>query len=295
MSDQVFPDQRIISAESAEIRRFAGFDKHAVQAVAERVLSVLSPLLLLGLWEALVLIGLLDARFFPAPSDVMGAFWKMAVSVQATDYGTVVTPGLLAAHVGTSMVRALLGFALGAIPGIAVGLTLGLFPIVRAALWPMMGALYPIPKIAILPLVMLIFGLGESSKWVIIAIGVFFPLVINSMVGVMSIDKIYHDVGRNFGASRLDRYLTIALPGALPLILAGVRLGWGTALLLMVTAEFVASKVGLGYLIWQGWQSFAIEQMYVGIILVSFIGYLSFLLLDQAARLIVPWKPEAVE
>jgi NitT/TauT family transport system permease protein len=142
---------------------------------------------------------------------------------------------------------------------------------------------------------MLVFGLGESSKWVIIAIGVFFPLVINSMAGVLSIDKIYHDVGRNFRASRKDFYLTIALPGALPLILAGVRLGWGTALLLMVTAEFVAAKSGLGYLIWQGWQSMAIEQMYVGIFVVSLLGYISFLVLDQISRLIVPWKPEAVE
>ncbi len=283
MSDQVFAQQRIISAETAEVQRLGGFDRAAVRAVADRALAVLSPLLLLVVWEALVRVGLVDARFFPAPSDILSALWRMLFS------------GQILSHVGVSLVRTFVGFALGAVPGVAVGLTLGLFPIVRAALWPMMGALYPIPKIAILPLVMLIFGLGDPSKWVIIAIGVFFPLVINSMAGVMSIDKIYHDVGRNFGASQLDRYLTIALPGALPLILAGVRLGWGTALLLMVTSEFVAAKVGLGYLIWQGWQSFAIEQMYVGIILVSLIGYLSFLLLDQAARAIVPWKPEAVE
>jgi NitT/TauT family transport system permease protein len=156
------------------------------------------------------------------------------------------------------------------------------------------GALYPIPKIAILPLVMLIFGLGESSKWVIIAIGVFFPILINSMAGVISIEKIYHDVGKNYGANRLNQYLTIALPGALPLILTGIRIGWGIALLLIVAAEFVAAKSGLGWVIWQSWQTFAVEQMYVGIITISVLGFLSFLALDGLGKLLVPWKPGAV-
>ena len=283
MSNPVASEGQVISAEGTAPVLVGGISRQTLNTFAERVLSLTSPLLLLVLWEAVVRVGLLDARFFPAPSETFGAFWKMTAS------------GLLVGHITASLGRSLIGFAIGAIPGIALGLTLGLFPLARAALWPMIGALYPIPKIAILPLVMLIFGLGEQSKWVIIAIGVFFPLVINTMAGVMGIDKIYHDVGRNFGAGRGDFYLTIALPGALPLILAGVRLGWGTALLLMVTAEFVAAKSGLGYLIWQGWQSFAIEQMYVGIILVSALGYLSFVLLDQVARAIVPWKPEAVE
>lgn len=283
MSNQALSGERIIYAEAVRSVGFAGLERQAVGAVAERALALISPLLLLGLWEIVVRVGLLDARFFPAPSETLDAFWKMTVS------------GQLHGHVGASLARTLVGFAIGAIPGVVVGLTLGLFPLARAAFWPLMGALYPIPKIAILPLVMLIFGLGESSKWVIIAIGVFFPMLINTMAGVMGIDKIYHDVGRNFGASQRDQYLTIALPGALPLVLAGVRLGWGTALLLMVTAELLASKSGLGYLIWQGWQSFAIPQMYVGIIVVSLLGFVSFLLIDYIARWLVPWKPEAVE
>lgn len=283
MNNPVLSEGRMISAEGSMPAAIRGIDRHALNALTERALSLTSPLLLLALWEALVRLGVLDARFFPAPSDLLVAFWKM------TGAGQVV------GHVTASLTRGLVGFAIGAIPAVALGLTLGLFPLTRATLWPTIGALYVIPKIAILPLVMLIFGLGEQSKWVIIAIGVFFPVVINTMAGVMGIDKIYHDVGRNFGASRLDHYLTIALPGALPMILTGVRLGWGTALLLLVTAEIVAAKSGLGYLIWQGWQSFAIEQMYVGIIIVALLGYLSFVLLDQLTRAIVPWRPEAVE
>jgi NitT/TauT family transport system permease protein len=281
MKDQAFAERSVAALDQRKQVAVGYFVP--TRAVLERTLALASPLVLLVVWEALVRVGALDARFFPAPSDILATLWRLTVS------------GQLVGHVAISLLRTGIGFVLGAVPGVVVGLTLGLFTLPRAALWPTLGALYPIPKIAILPLVVLVFGLGEASKWVIIAIGVFFPLAINTMAGVMSIDKIYHDVGRNFGASRLNHYRTIALPGALPLILAGVRIGWGTALLLMVTAEFVAAKSGLGYLIWQGWQSFAIEQMYVGIILVSLLGYVSFVILDQTTRVIVPWKPEAIE
>jgi ABC-type nitrate/sulfonate/bicarbonate transport system permease component len=257
-------------------------DQRSMRRLAERTLSFLSPIFLLIGWEALVHLRILDARFFPAPSQVAGTFWS------------VLSTGELVMHIGISMQRSVLGFVIGAAPAILMGLSMGLFPLVRAAFWPLVGALYPIPKIAILPLVMLIFGLGESAKWAIIAIGVFFPVLINTVAGVLSIDQIYHDVAKNFGASRLNQYRTIALPGALPLVLTGIRIGWGTALLLIVAAEFLAAKSGLGWMIWQSWQTFAVERMYVGIITISALGYCSFLLLDGMSRLLVPWRPQTV-
>ncbi len=274
-------ERLIVSAEGVSTRSVGQEKRNAGQS-GERVVSLLSPVLLLVLWEALVRVRLLDARFFPAPTEVVGTLWSMVIS------------GELFGHTGISLVRTLIGFVLGAVPGLLLGLSMGLSPLVRAAIWPMIGVLYPVPKIAILPLVMLIFGLGESSKWVIIAVGVFFPVLINSMAGVMGIEKIYHDVGKNFGASRLNLYLTIALPGALPLVITGLRLGWGIALLLIVTAEFVASKSGIGYLIWQSWQTFAVNEMYVGIVVISLLGYLSFLALDELGRMLVPWKPGGI-
>lgn len=137
---------------------------------------------------------------------------------------------------------------------------------------------------------MLLLGIGEASKWAVIAIGAFFPILINTMAGVMGIARIYHDVGRNFGASRIHRYQTIALPGAAPMILAGIRLGWGLALLLIVAAEFVAADAGLGYMIWQSWQTFLIERMYVGLTVISLLGYLSFVALDRITAKLVPWQ-----
>jgi ABC-type nitrate/sulfonate/bicarbonate transport system permease component len=248
----------------------------------EKTIALATPLLLLLLWELLVRSRLLDARFFPAPSSIVGTFYTLVFVVP--------WQSSLPFQVLTSLSRAAVGFALGAIPAICVGIVMGLVPLVRAAVQPIIGALFPIPKVAILPLVMLIFGLGEQSKWAIIAIGVFFQVLISTAAGVATIDKIYLDVGRNFNASRLATYRTIALPGALPMIFAGLRLGWGVALLLLVTAEMVASKSGLGYLIWQSWQTFSVEEMYVGLVTIAVLGILSFWALDAIESWLLPWR-----
>jgi NitT/TauT family transport system permease protein len=244
----------------------------------ERLLSIFSPFLLLILWEVLVQAGLLDKRFFPAPSSIVGTF------------GQLVTSGELFRHLQASIARIIIGFMLGAIPALIVGVTMGLSRWVRAFLSPMVAALYPIPKIAILPLVMLIFGLGEQSKWVIIAIGVFFLVLYNTMAGVMNIPNIYLDVGRNFGASKVQFFWTVALPGALPLIFTGVKLAAGVALLIIVAAEFVGAKTGIGYMIWQSWQTFSVETMYVGLVVISMLGYLVSLGLDELEHVLIPWR-----
>lgn len=244
----------------------------------ERVVSILSPLALLLLWEALVRTRVLDVRFFPAPSQVVGTLVSLNLS------------GELPHDVLVSLARIAAGFALGASAGIALGLLMGVSRVIRAAVNPLVGTIYPIPKIAILPLVMLIFGLGEPSKYVIVAIGVFFLVLLNTAAGVMNIEKIYLDVGRNFGARRSDVLRTIALPGALPFIFTGLRLGWGTGLLLIVAAEFISAKSGIGYLIWTSWQTFAVEEMYVGLITISALGLVSFALFDVLERWLIPWK-----
>src|SRR4029450_4456601 len=117
----------------------------------------------------------------------------------------------------------------------------------RAVFEPLIAATYPIPKSAILPLALLIFGIGEGSKVFMVAVGVFFPLAINATAGVLQISRIYLDVGRNFKASRWNMFWTIALPGALPIILTGVRLGIGMGLVLIAIAEMIGAKSGLGY------------------------------------------------
>ena len=262
-----------------------GGRKGISRETVERTAALLAPVALLLLWELLVRVKILDARFFPASSSIVGTLYSLVFVVP--------WQSSLPSHTLTSLSRAAVGFAFGAVPAIALGIIMGLVPLVRAALQPIVGALFPIPKVAILPLVMLIFGLGEQSKWAIIAIGVFFQVLIATAAGVANIEKIYLDVGRNFGASRLQTYRTIALPGALPMIFAGIRLGWGVALLLLVTAEMVSSKSGLGYLIWQSWQTFSVEEMYVGLVTIAALGILSFWLLDALESWLLPWKARA--
>jgi NitT/TauT family transport system permease protein len=179
---------------------------------------------------------------------------------------------------------------MGGIPALGIGLAMGLYRPVRAALDPLIAATYPIPKSAIVPLLLLIFGLGEMSKIVMVAIGAFFPIVINTAAGVQEIPPIYRDVGRNFGASRWQTFRTIALPGALPLVMTGIKLAVGLGLILIVIAEMIGAKSGLGYMIWNAWQIFAVPTMYVGLITVSILGVLFTLLLTEVERVLVPWR-----
>jgi NitT/TauT family transport system permease protein len=272
------------------------------QQSKERIIMVLSPLLLLAFWEVLVRAGILDKRFFPAPSSIWGTFQSLAWVNVAPTASTVpilgtqltlpftLTTGELWIHVRDSLGRILIGFAIGMVPALVLGVIMGLNTWVRAFFNAWVAALYPIPKIAILPLIMLIFGLGDQSKWAIIAIGVFFPVLYNTILGVTNIPNIYLDVGKNFGASKLQFYWTVALPGALPSIITGVKLAAGVALLVIVSAEMLAAKSGIGYMIWQAWQTFSVERMYVGLIVISALGILINLLLIELEHKLIPWR-----
>ena len=244
----------------------------------ERAISILSPLVLLGLWEICARTGIVDVRFFPAPSNIIGHLFELASS------------GALWRHVGASLYRLAAGFIVGCVPAIVIGLAIGLYRPVRAAFDPLISATYPIPKSSLLPLILLIFGLGESSKIAMVAIGVFYPVLINSCTGVLEINKIFLDVGRNFGASRFNMFRTVALPGALPLIMTGIKLGAGMGLVLIAIAEMVGAKQGLGYMIWNAWELFDVQTMYVGLFVIAIIGFVMNTGFDALERAIVPWR-----
>jgi NitT/TauT family transport system permease protein len=272
------PDQAARWTAAAERRRRLG------GPALERALSVSSPLLLLGLWELCARLGLIDTRFFPAPSSIFAVGFQMLGPTSQYPSGELWT------HLSISLERIAIGFVLAVVPGVILGLAMGLFSPIRALIQPLIDATFPIPKIAILPLYILIFGIGETSKYAIIATGVFFPVLINTVAGVRDIDRIYLDVGKNFHASRLMMFTDIALPGALPLIAAGIKLGMGVGLLIIVSAEFVGAKSGIGYLIWSSWQVFQVEKLYVGLVVIAVIGFASAIALNWLERVLVPWK-----
>jgi ABC-type nitrate/sulfonate/bicarbonate transport system permease component len=249
-------------------------------ARSEVFAAIASPVLILTAWELLVGVGLLDSRFFPAPSSVVIALFDLIRS------------GQLFVDLGWTVLRVVIGTLLGAIPGLVFGVLLGLSPIARAFVQPAINALYPIPKIAMFPLVMMIFGIGETSKWIIVAIAVFFQMFFSTLAGVVNIEKIYLDVASNFKASRWQTYRTIAVPGALPFIFTGLQLGLGMALIVVIIAENFGTQVGIGYLIWRSWQVFEVRDMYVGLVVVAALGYGFQLLLQQVQRRVIPWKAQ---
>src|SRR6476646_6843730 len=246
----------------------------------ERIMSFASPIGLLLAWEIAGRLGFIDVRFFPAPSSIIGVLLSMIWS------------GELMEHVLISLQRICLGFLLGGIPAIIIGVLMGISRPVRALVDPLITATYPIPKSAILPFILLIFGLGEMSKVVMVAIGVFFPVAINATAGVLQIPPIYLDVGKSFKASRWDIFRTIALPGALPFIMTGIKLGAGLALILIAVAEMVGAKSGLGYMIWSAWETFAVAKMYVGLFTIALIGFGISILLREIERWVIRWQVE---
>jgi len=241
-------------------------------------LSIMSPIVLLVLWEVTVRMHLLDSRFFPAPSTIFVTLMEMIKS------------GLLFSDLSISLYRIFGGFLLGAIPGLIIGLTMGLFPLIKAILDPIVAATYPIPKLAIMPLIMVLLGLTDFEKMVVIALGTFFIVLINTCAGVVNLDKIYMDVAKNYGANKKDYYLTVALPGALPMIFTGLKLGMGMALLLIVAAEMNGASSGIGYRIWESYSIFNIPEMFVSFVVMSFLGYVFTIAIDEIERLVIPWK-----
>lgn len=246
----------------------------------DRLLGVLSPVVLLLLWEVAARTGFIDTRFFPAPSAI---FDKLLVLAES---------GELWINTWASLQRLFWGFLVGGVPALIIGVLMGLYRPLRALVDPLIAATYPVPKSALMPLLLLIFGLGEGSKIAMVAIGVFFPVLINAVTGVREINKIYLDVGANFKASRWQVFYTIAVPGALPFIMTGIKLGIGMGLILIALAEMVGAQSGLGFMIWNAWEILSVETMYVGLLLIALIGFVFTLVMDEVERIVVPWKSE---
>lgn len=253
-------------------------DKRISTEAKERIVATLSPIVLVIVWQLCSWTDILDERFIPSPISIALAGYQLAVS------------GELLVHVEASLIRLGAGFVLGAVPAVILGLIMGLSRWVRAAIDPIVSALYPIPKISILPLVMLIFGIGEMSKIVIVALAVVFLVLINTMAGVLALDKVHFDVAKNYGAPRLKLFTRVVLPGAMPLIFVGLRLGIGVSLIVIVAAEFVAAQSGIGFLIWSSWQVMRVEYMFVGIIVITILGLVTTALLKLFERWAIPWN-----
>ena len=244
----------------------------------ERWLSLMSPIGLLLLWEALIRAGLGDARFVPPPSTIAVTFYELALT------------GELWTHTWATVVRTLAGYVLGVVPAIAVGLIMAMSIWTKRIVDPLIAALFPIPKIALMPMLMLALGFGEAPKIALVAISTFFPVVIAAYVGGANIEKIYLDVAHNFGANKRTLLRRVIFFGALPMIFAALRLAIGIAFIVIIAAEFVSSEKGIGTLIWSSWQLLLIDRMFVGIIVIGILGVIFSQLIAELERVVIPWR-----
>ena len=244
----------------------------------ERLLYLISPIGLLAAWQLLLMAGFGDRRFIPAPSDIAVRFWELTVS------------GELAWHTAVTLWRVLAGFAIGAVPAVALGLVMAMFRPARIFFDPLIAALMPIPKVALMPLLLLAFGFGDASKIALVATAVFFPVVVNTYAGAANIERIYWDVAKNFGASTYVMFTRVVFFGALPMIFAGLKIALAVSFVVLVAAEFVASKTGIGYLIWNSWELLQVDYMFVGIVVIGILGLISAAAFQEIERKVIPWK-----
>ncbi len=282
----------------------------AAQPGFRRALAVGFPIALLVAWELIVRAGILNPRWFPPPTSIAVALWELTVnydrfngtsllgrpwlipSVWSTEGWAGVRALFAESHVYATLGRVFGGFFIGALPGVLVGVVMGLNRTVRTMLDATMSAVYVLPKIAIFPILMLVFPdpFGEGPKVAVVAISAFFLVAINAMAGVQGIEPVLLQAGRAFGAGRVAMLRHVILPGALPIIFSGLRLALGTSLIVIVAVEFIRAQTGVGFVIFYHWQVLMTDRMYAGLLVTMLLGVGLTALLQWVERRIMPWR-----
>jgi len=242
------------------------------------MITTISILVFLGLWESAR--DHIDPLFASYPSAILKAAWRMTLN------------GRLPDALWESAQPFLAGYALAAILGVPIGLLLGRYRVLQAAFGIYVTAGYSTPLIALVPLLLLWFGLGFTVKTVIIFLLTFFPICINSWAGVRAVPKSLVEVGTAFCASQQTIMRQIVLPAVLPYIRAGLRLGVGKAVIAMVIAEFLTAISGLGGVIMSSANAFRTADMFVPIILIMVLAVLLTNFVEWIERRIAPWQTE---
>lgn len=262
------------------------FDRYALKAsvnqlVQNRWLTVVIIVTFLLAWEISADLDLIPKLFFPPPTVI------------AETFQDEIANGGLINRMALTLNRLFIGFFYGGTTGLVLGIMMGWSKTLRNALDPIIAALHPVPKITILPLILIIFGIGETSLILVIAISSFFPMLINSMAGVLAINPTLLEVVRNYRARPFSIFRRLIIPGSLPFILTGARLSLNRSLVLTVAIDMIFYDDGLGEMIWFAWQTMRTEELYVGIISISVIGVGLSALLKSLNVYLTPWNQDA--
>jgi sulfonate transport system permease protein len=237
------------------------------------------PLAIVVIWQALCVIGFIPERILPAPTAVVLAGWKLLLS------------GELVRNIWVSFWRAIVGFAIGGGIGFLLGLANGLSQRSERFLDSTLQMVRNIPHLALIPLVILWFGIDEEAKLFLVALGVFFPIYLNTLHGIRTVDPQLVEMGRTYGMTPATLFWRVILPGALPSIFVGVRYGLGTMWLTLIVAETIAASSGIGYMAMQAREFLLVDIVVLAIVIYALLGKLA----DSAARLLerlcLSWHP----
>ncbi|TIV22998.1 MAG: ABC transporter permease subunit [Mesorhizobium sp.] len=239
----------------------------------------LLPAAIIAGWEAAARAGLIPANVLPAPSAVAEAFWRLTLS------------GELVRNIGVSTLRALSGFAIGGSIGFALGLANGLSALSRGLTDTTLQMIRNIPHLALIPLVILWFGIDEEAKLFLVALGVFFPIYVNTLLGIQSVDPQLVEMGRVYGLDRRALFFRVILPGALPSIFVGLRYALGIMWLTLIVAETISASSGLGYMAMQAREFLLIDVVVLSILIYALLGKLADSLARLLERLSLGWHP----
>lgn len=243
------------------------------------LLSWAAPLLVVAVWEALAQAGYVTPQVLPAPSKVVRTAFKLATS------------GSLLADLGTSLVRAAAGFAIGGSIAFALGILVGFSRLAEALVDRSVQMVRAIPFLALLPLVIVWFGVGEGQKIFLVALGVAFPVYINTTLGIRQVDPKLPELGKVQGLSTRQMITRIILPGALPSILTGVRYSLATAWLALVVAETIGAQSGIGFLAMDAREFLRTDVVVLTIVIYALIGVVADSLARLLERRLLAWHP----
>jgi sulfonate transport system permease protein len=237
------------------------------------------PVLLIAVWQLSSQLGWLSSRILPEPWAVAKAFWSLAAS------------GELWVHLRTSLWRAATGFAIGSGLGLALGLLTGSFRGAETLLDTTLQMIRNIPALALIPLVILWFGIDETAKLFLLAVGVFFPVYLNTFHGIRSADQGLIEMARSYGLSGWPLYRDVILPAALPSILVGVRFSLGLVWVLLIVAETISAQAGIGYMTMNAREFLQTDVVLVGILLYALLGKAADLVSRGLEKHFLRWNP----
>ncbi|TCT03600.1 ABC transporter permease [Aquabacter spiritensis] len=245
------------------------------QRLAERTLALAG---FFAAWQLIAMSGAFTPVLLPSPMAVLQAGWEMLLS------------GALLPHIAASLARVCQGFVLATLIAVPLGIATGWSARTGNFIEPIVELFRPIPVLAILPLAILWFGIGEASKIFLITYGSFFPIFINTIAGVRFVDPVYVQAAESLGATRMQIFRRVVLMAAMPDIVVGLRLGLGFAFLTLVAAEMIASTRGIGYLIVDTQLTFQTDRTMVAMLLFGFLGFFMSMLLLLIERRLLKWK-----